>query len=131
MQKFLYVCASDIINEKDGTIYRKDTKPNCSECIKCVRTLCTLDVLGSLNSFSERFDLEKYTKIRKKSIINIITTYKFDHWSREIYELMQEMSYSIPLTYRLIALITKMKIGVAKVKIVRLVYKKIIRKVIS
>lgn len=40
---------------------------NCGECDKCLRTLVTLDVMGSLDVFSEVFDIEKYKANRKEA----------------------------------------------------------------
>lgn len=61
-QKYLYVCAADVYNEKYDKGYCKDTAPNCSECDKCMRTMLTLDLLGALDKFKFRFDLNKYMK---------------------------------------------------------------------
>lgn len=78
-QKHLYVCASDIYNEKYNTGFDKGNFPNCGECIKCTRTLITLDFLGALQKFSNQFDLNKYLKnrnaIMKDVYLNINTTY--------------------------------------------------------
>lgn len=95
---YLYVCAADIYNEKFNSGYKKDTAPNCSRCIKCVRTMMTLDLLGYRDKFSKRFDFAKYDKEFKNHIQDIATKKGYDHFSREVYELMQEKGVKIPCT---------------------------------
>lgn len=95
---FLYVCAADIYNEKFDSGFSKHTAPNCSQCIKCVRTMITLDALGYRDRFASRFDFSKYDKDYKHHLLDIATKKCYDHFSREIYELMQQKGISIPLT---------------------------------
>lgn len=95
---FLYVCAADIYNEKFNTNFNKDTAPNCSKCIKCVRTMMTLEILGYRDKFSSRFDFSKYEKEYKRHLLDIATKKGYDHFSREIYELMQQKGIRIPWT---------------------------------
>ncbi len=95
-QDFLYVCAADIYNERFKTKYEKDTAPNCSECIKCVRTMITLDTLGIRDQFSSRFDFSKYDKQYKDHLLDIATKKGYDHFSREIYELMIDKGMKLP-----------------------------------
>lgn len=92
---FLYVCAADIYNEKYKFGFSKDTAPNCSQCIKCVRTMTTLDALGYRDRFASRFDFSKYDKDYKHHLLDIATKKCYDHFSREIYELMQERGIKI------------------------------------
>lgn len=94
---FLYVCAADIYNERFQTSFKKDTAPNCSRCIKCVRTMITLDLLGYRDKFSSRFDFQKYDKEYNNHLLDIATKKGYDHFSREIYELMQEKGIKIPV----------------------------------
>ena len=126
-RKFLYVCAADIYNEKHGTSYKKDTSPNCSECEKCTRTLLTLDVLGYLDEFSGRFDLRKYANLRKNLIIKVLNTYKKNHYFNEIHDLMIEKNYHIPNKYRLQANILKIKVWLVSFKLIRFIYRSVIR----
>lgn len=95
---FLYVCAADIYNEKHKTNFNKDTAPNCSQCIKCVRTMMTLDLLGYRDRFISRFDFAKYDKDYKSYLLDIATKKSYDHFSREIYDLMQQKGVTIPLS---------------------------------
>lgn len=68
---FLYVCASDIYNEKFNLNYQKDKTPNCSECIKCIRTMMTIDLLGAREQFKDRFDFHKLDVHYKKHLLNM------------------------------------------------------------
>ena len=54
----LQVCAKSRIDAK-----------NCSMCWKCLRTMVTLDVLGSLEEYSESFDLTRYRLLRQPYLI--------------------------------------------------------------
>lgn len=98
---FLYVCASDIYNEKHNTSFQKDTAPNCSECIKCVRTMMTLDLLGYREQYSSRFDFNKYDRIYKQSLLELCTKKEYYPMSKDIYVLMREKGVHIPATIRL------------------------------
>ena len=91
VQRSLYVCASDILNEKQGTNYKKDTKPNCSECLKCTRTEITLDYLGVLDKYRDRFDLEKYYKLKPK--LEYTAFRSDDPLQREVFDLMTEKGF--------------------------------------
>ena len=90
-QKYLYVCAADILNAKTGMNYRKDRKPNCGACVKCTRTEITLDYLGVLDKFKERFDLEQYYRL--KPSLECEAYLDKDHWQREIFSLMQKTGF--------------------------------------
>lgn len=95
----LYVCAADIMNEKFGTNYRKE-KPNCSECFKCERTLLTLDYLGVLDEYKDRFDIDKYRKNKNKHLKNIAIKRDYDHFAKEISDLIDEKGKTIPFGIR-------------------------------
>ncbi len=86
-QKHLYVCAADIFNAKYGEKFKKDTSPNCCECIKCTRTLLALDSMGALAKFAERFDLQKWERIRDKEIARTYIRKERDHFAAENWEL--------------------------------------------
>ena len=116
-EKFLYVCASDIYNEKWGTHYDKGTFANCCECIKCGRTLMTLDLLGVLENYATRFDLKKYLKIRDSLFLDIILNHHVDHFKSEIYELMQETGFKLSSTYKWKLFIGKIKSFAVKIYI--------------
>lgn len=99
-KKYLYVCAADIYNEKLGTHYQKADKPNCSECIKCTRTLLTLDVLGVLNDFADRFDIDKYKRLKNELLYDVCVNYEYDHFKKEIFMLMKERGYALAPTMK-------------------------------
>lgn len=100
VQKYLYVCAADIFNEKFGKDYKKDTASNCSQCMKCTRTLITLELLGKLEQFRGRFDIEKYMKSKNAVIQDVMNKRSYDHFAKDIYELMSEKGWRIPLWRR-------------------------------
>lgn len=60
--KYLDVCVGDPAKRLKSDI------PNCSQCWKCSRQLMTLELLGSLEQYSDVFDLEKY-HANKQSIV--------------------------------------------------------------
>lgn len=124
----LYVCAADIYNEKHNTNFKKDSSPNCSECIKCQRTLITLDLLGKLDQFAERFDLNKYQKYKDSLFINVLANYKKDHFLKEIYNLVIETNYNIPIKYKIGAVLYQFRNKLAQIKIIRKIYRLIFKK---
>ncbi len=95
-QKYLYVCASDIFNERFDKNFQKDTAPNCSQCLKCTRTLITLELLDKLGDFSGRFDIEKYKGCKNAVIQDVMNKRSYDHFAQGIYELMLEKGWEIP-----------------------------------
>jgi hypothetical protein len=123
----LYVCAADIYNEKHYTQYKKDTSPNCSECIKCLRTLITLDLLGKIEHYSNRFDLQKYRKHKDSIFINVLANYKKDHFLKEIHDLMIETNYQIPKKYKIKASLFKLRNRLARIQLIRVIYRFIFR----
>lgn len=127
VKKHLYVCAADIYNENHNMCFCKDTSPNCSECDKCKRTLITLDLLGGLDDFSNRFDLQKYRKHKDSIFINVLANYKKDHFLKEIHDLMIETNYQIPSKYKIRASLYKLRSRLARVKLIRLIYRFIFR----
>lgn len=118
----LYVCAADIYNNAYSTNFLKDTTPNCSECIKCKRTMITLDLLGKLDEYSNLFDVEKYKKYKKSLYISVLANYKRDHFMKEVYDLMIETNYKIPLNYKLGVLPYKLRYRLARINILRRLY---------
>lgn len=73
---------------------------NCSVCFKCMRTLLTFDVLGTIERYSNIFDLEKY-KAHKASYISHILANKHNDLDKEIYQAMIKNGYHIPFMSRL------------------------------
>ena len=94
-EKYLYVCAADIFNEKLGTNIVKGDYPNCSECSKCVRTLLALDFLGVLDKYAERFDLKKYHQNREKYIFEVFRDYREDRFKNELRNLILSTGYQL------------------------------------
>ncbi len=46
---------------------------NCGRCAKCMRTLLMLEMLGSLNLFSEVFDISEYYRNRLESFVYLVS----------------------------------------------------------
>lgn len=130
-QRHLYVCASDIYNEKHGTDFKKGTKPNCSECIKCTRTMLTLDILNSLNKYSNRFDIDKYNNLRKELIYQTIQRKNIDHFSKEIYDLMIKENFSDIKEINKKSFRGEFKTKLLKNKIVFFIYINFLRKLLK
>ncbi|HLS35307.1 MAG TPA: hypothetical protein VK061_03610 [Bacillota bacterium] len=101
VQDRLYVCASDIYNEKHARVYNKDGFPNCSECVKCTRTMIVLDLLGKLDLFKYRFNLRKYEHLKPGIIEEIYCKRKVNFTSNLIYSFMSEIKYTIPVRLKL------------------------------
>lgn len=118
----LYVCAADIYNNAYSTNFLKDTTPNCSECIKCKQTMITLDLLGKLDEYSNLFDVEKYKKYKKSLYISVLANYKRDDFMKDVYDLMIETNYKIPLNYKLGVLPYKLRYRLARINILRRLY---------
>lgn len=100
-QRHLYVCASDIYNEKYNTGFQKENFPNCGECLKCTRTLITLDFLGVLDKYSNRFDLDKYHKNKQTIMKNTYLKAPYDTFKKEILDLMLEKGFKIPFEWKI------------------------------
>lgn len=94
-EKYLYVCAADIFNEKQGTHFVKGDYPNCSECLKCVRTLLTLDFLGILDKYADRFDLVKYRNNKEKYVFEVFRDFRDDHFKNELRNLILSTGYQL------------------------------------
>ena len=99
-EKYLYVCAADIYNDKQGTNYVKADFPNCGECPKCVRTLLALDFLGILDKYADRFDLNKYRQHRDEYIFEVFRDYREDRFKNELRDLMLSAGYEPTATMR-------------------------------
>lgn len=91
--KYLDVCVSP------------DAGGNCSQCFKCCRTLLTLELIGKLSNYSSIFDLEKYHKIRKSYIAEVVSS--SDPFTREIAILAAERGVLFPLSSRLVGAISR------------------------
>jgi hypothetical protein len=116
VQKFLYVCLSDILNEKSKIKFNKDAYPNCSECFKCLRTLFVIDLFGKLNDFSDRFDIRKYQDQKVHYIKYVLKRMNKDPYLMEIYEFMIANEYSFPQEVRYRACLVKFKMRFRKFK---------------
>lgn len=110
VHRWLDVCwASQItMMTENSTLLVGKVKRNCGKCQKCQRTLFTFELLGCLDKFSDIFDLQEYQKYRWRYICKIISTYKTDVFSQELYSLMKEKKVKIPLKSRIFSLGVKM-----------------------
>lgn len=70
---------------------------NCTRCDKCLRTLLALDVFGNISSFSNLFDIDYYNKIKASYIAKVIYRRKGNAFYEDLYALMLENNFQIPL----------------------------------
>ena len=106
--RYLNVCwsTSDALEKGGKDWYQKDKKfRNCGWCDKCMRTLLTLELYGRLSDYAEAFDLERYRYNRKDYIIKVVANRKYGDYYEEIYELMKEKHFPIPLRGELLRLV--------------------------
>lgn len=96
VQKHLYVCLADSLNEKGNVKIDKGSKPNCSECFKCLRVMSTLDILGSLDKYQQQFDLEKYELVKEDYFRHTIKNSNKNKMLKEIYDLIIERNFKVP-----------------------------------
>jgi len=82
--EFLDVCTTD---GKDRT--------NCSACVKCLRTLTALEMLGTLELYTESFNLEIYKKNKNRFLGKVLA--ENDEFTKEIYKLAVEKKFSFPI----------------------------------
>lgn len=62
---------------------------NCSVCFKCSRTILTLELLGKAHLYARIFDLEKFSKVRRRYIQKVFA-YKPGSFEAEIAALYRE-----------------------------------------
>jgi len=86
--KYLNVCTAA---SKTGRV------ENCSVCNKCLRTQITLDLLGKLDLYQDVFDLKKYSNKKEKYVGQILSQKNSDIFSKEIYSLIKNKNYHVPL----------------------------------
>lgn len=84
--------------------------------------MITLDLLGCLNNFKNRFDLNKYNLFKDSIFINVLANYKNDYFLKEIYDLIIETDYSIPIKYKMSVIILNLRSKIAGIKIIRKIY---------
>jgi len=96
VQKNLYVCLADIINEIGNIKIEKSKISNCAECYKCLDTLVILDMLGYLDKYTSQFEIEKYHLKKAAYFKHILRQRKTKSKYREIYSLINEMNYMLP-----------------------------------
>lgn len=102
VKKHLYVCWKEIF-KNEWPHYWEDIKDyadkyrNCTRCNKCMRTCLTLELLGCLDDYKDVFDIPQYYKTRTKYIKRVLTHRNSDSLMKEIYILMQEKNFPIPL----------------------------------
>jgi hypothetical protein len=104
VQQTLYVCWKELIvnNNPDSPIAKiQDAKLNCTRCDKCLRTVLTLDIIGKVSLFADIFDLEYWYKHKNAYIARIMYMKKHDAFYSDIYQLMRETHYKIPVSARM------------------------------
>lgn len=110
-KKYLNVCWADQMSNggnRNSKWLEGKTKKNCGWCDKCLRTLFTLELLGcDLNPFKEIFDLEKYYCHKNEFILNVLVNNSTNIFYSEIYQLMKEKDYHIPLFLRFKSVLVK------------------------
>ena len=76
------------VKSRDGT--------NCSHCWKCMRTQLTLEIAGSLEKFSEVFDLNEYRKHRNRYIAATLASNA--PLEREIIAFARTREFAFPMS---------------------------------
>ena len=74
---------------------------NCSACQKCVRTMLALDVIGTLNLFSDSFNISDYLYNKEKYLVQCLTSDKI--FDQDIKRTIVALKYKIPCRVLLIA----------------------------
>ncbi|WP_414552124.1 hypothetical protein [Anabaena sp. CCY 0017] len=101
---------------------RDDQARNCSTCWKCMRTLLTLEIAGSIDRYSDIFDLKAYYQHRERYIAYKVLQVN-DPLTHEITSFAKAREFKFPLSSRLIAY--KSQVGNVIKTPVRKVYRKI------
>ena len=103
--KYLDVCwAVQLASSQghEGKWLKEKTKKNCGWCDKCLRTLFTLELLGEdLQKYESIFDLPKYYAHKNTFIKTMLSNRHRNVMYNEIYTLIQEKKYRIPLSLRI------------------------------
>lgn len=103
VKKHLYVCWKEIFKNEwpdEWELIKESAEKNrnCTTCNKCMRTCITLDLYGCLDEYKDCFDLPQYYKTRDKYIKKILALKKGDSFCADIYDLMIEKHYPIPMS---------------------------------
>lgn len=69
---------------------------NCSECYKCLRTQLTLEVAGKLDNYKHVFDLELFSKVKKRYIGELLVKKNKSPLDRELIDFLKERNYPLP-----------------------------------
>lgn len=103
VMKYLDVCwaAQSKNSDSKSTLWMGKTKKNCGKCDKCLRTLFTLELLGKKEEYADIFDFNEYAKYRSKFIIKCIGHRDKNLFSAELYKLIQEVGFKVPLKLRI------------------------------
>ncbi len=122
-QKYLDVCwatqvASSISH--DNRWLKDKTKKNCGWCDKCLRTLFTLELLGeNLQKYDGIFDLSKYYEHRKDYIITVLLNSHKYHLYQEVYDLMADKGFKVPLSIKLSVRKAQFRMLIRKILFIR------------
>lgn len=103
-KRFLDVCWRDfLINKYGNEAYYNSGKLNCSRCDKCKRTMMALDLLGKLEEYSDVFNLYYWKKSRTRYIGHVLSLRNKDPFMNELWNLMKEKNFKIPMLSRIYA----------------------------
>lgn len=109
-KRFLDVCWREfLVNKYGNEAYYDSGKLNCSRCDKCKRTMMALDLLGKLDGYSDVFDVNYWKKVRTRYVGHILSWRKKDSFMNELWNLMKEKNFKIPLVSRLYAFLIDCK----------------------
>lgn len=97
-QKYLHVCFREIQANNQGKVNLRDVGfRNCTRCSKCQRTLITLDILGVVENYRGIFDVDYFYSVKNSIIEDVLTNKGTNLFKNEIYQLMMDRNYKIPL----------------------------------
>lgn len=105
VQQYLDVCWSTQIANmtNNDSLLKNKVKRNCGKCDKCLRTLFALELLGKIQLYEDIFDMSEYRRYRNKFIIKIISQRKENEFYGELYDLMKDVHFQVPLFLKLTA----------------------------
>jgi len=102
------------------------SKKNCGKCGKCLRTLLTFELLGKIGDYEQLFDLDAYYKHKNKYLIKVLAERDDIPYNinSEVYHLLKEKNYSVPIYVRAAAL-------AVRIGILNILPRKLFAKIIS
>ena len=89
---------------------------NCGKCEKCIRTMTALDSIGSLERYSNVFDIDEFYKNKSKYMVNILE-YNREKLKHNLYqEIIDEYKKSNNNPFTLLIYIRSLRITKQKLK---------------